>query len=77
MKLQGDVVRRVKNFKYLGSTASSDGSRKEEVRKKIQASWMSWKKVLELCVTESCQQRLKVKCIEVLLDQSCFMEWKL
>ena len=37
LKLQGDVARRVKNFKYLGSTASSDGRCKEEVRRRIQA----------------------------------------
>ena len=32
---------------------------------------------LELCVAESCQQRLKVKCSKVLLDRACIMEWKL
>ena len=44
LKLQGENVKRVKNFKYLGSTLSSD-ERCEEVRRRIQAGWMSWKKV--------------------------------
>ena len=30
-----------KNFKYLGSTVSSDGKCEEEVRRRIQAEWMS------------------------------------
>ena len=34
-----------KNFKYLGLTVSSDGRCEEEVRRRIQAGWMSWKKV--------------------------------
>ena len=34
LKLQEDVVKRVKNFKYLGSTVSTDGRCEEEVRRK-------------------------------------------
>ena len=45
LKLQGEKVKRAKNFKYLGSTVSSDGRCKEEVRRRIQAGYMSWKKV--------------------------------
>ena len=45
LKLQGEKVKRAKNFKYLGSTVSGDGRCNEEVRRKIQAGWMSWKKV--------------------------------
>ena len=48
LKLQGEKENRAKNFKYLGSTVSSDG-RWEEVRRRIQASWMSWKVSRVLC----------------------------
>ena len=44
-KLQGEKVKRTKNFKYLGSTVSNDGRREEEIRRRIQAGWMSWRKV--------------------------------
>ena len=40
LKLQGEKVKRAKNFKYLGSTVSSDGRCKEEVRRRIQKGWM-------------------------------------
>ena len=41
LKLQGEKVKRAKNFEYLGSTVSSDGRCEEEVRRRIQAGWMS------------------------------------
>ena len=45
LKLREENVKRAKNVKYLGSTLSSDGRCEEEVRRRIQAGWMSWKKV--------------------------------
>ena len=50
LKLQGEKVKRAKNFKYLGSTVSNDGRCEEEVRRRIQAEWMTWRKVSgDLC----------------------------
>ena len=46
LKMQGENVKRAKNFEYMGLTRSSDGRCEEEVRRRIQAGWMSWKKVL-------------------------------
>ena len=40
LKVQGVKVKRAKNFKYLGSTVSSDRRCEEEVRRRIQAGWM-------------------------------------
>ena len=44
LKLQGEKVKRAKNFKCLGSAVSSNERCEEEVRRRIQAGWMSWKK---------------------------------
>ena len=57
LKLQGEKVKRAKNFKYLDSTVSSDGRCEEEVRKRIQARWMSWRKVSEVL----CDRKLSTK----------------
>ena len=77
LKLQGEKIKRAKNFKYLGSTVSSDGRCEEEVKRRIQAGWMCWRKVSGVLYDRNCyQQRLRVKCTRVLLDQSYFMEWK-
>ena len=58
LKLQGEKVKKAKNFKYLGSTVSNDGRCEEEVRRRIQAGWMNWRKVSGvLCDRNSYQQR--------------------
>ena len=48
LKLQGEKLKRAKNFKYLGSTISSDERCEEKVRR-IQAGWMNWKVSGVLC----------------------------
>ena len=56
LKLQGEKVKRAENFKYLGSTVSSDG-RCEEIRRRIQVGWMNWRKVSGV----PCDRKLSVK----------------
>ena len=58
LKLQ--EKKRANNFKYLGSTVSSDG-RCEEVRRRIQAGWMSWKKVSGVLCDRKVSARVKGK----------------
>ena len=57
LKLQGEKVKRAKNFKYLGSTVSNDGRCKEKVRRRIQSGWMSWRKVSGVL----CDRKLSAK----------------
>ncbi|XP_047492429.1 uncharacterized protein LOC125041485 [Penaeus chinensis] len=45
VKIQGEDVNQVKEFKYLGSTVQEDGGSDREVTKCIQAGWGAWKKV--------------------------------
>ena len=61
LKLQGERVKRAKNFKYLGSTVSSDGRCKEEVRRRIQAGWMSWRKVSGVLCDRKSSAKVKGK----------------
>ena len=61
LKLQGEKVKRAKNFKYLGSTVSSDKKCEEEVRRRIQAGWMSWKKVSGVLWDRKLSARVKSK----------------
>ena len=57
LKLQGEKVKKAKNFKYLGSTVSNDGRCEEEIRRRIQAEWMSWRKVSGVL----CDRKLSAK----------------
>ena len=45
---------RVKEFKYLGSTLQEGGSCEREVKKRVQAGWNGWRKVLGVI----CNRRL-------------------
>ena len=61
LKLQGEKVKRAKNFKYLGSTVSNDGRYEEEVRRRIQAGWMSWRKVSGVLCDRKLSAKIKGK----------------
>ena len=61
LKLRGEKVKKAKNFKFLGSTVGSDGRCEEEVRRTIQAGWMSWKKVGGVMCNRKLSVRVKRK----------------
>ena len=61
LKLQGEKIKRAKNFKYLSSTVSRDGICEEEVRKRIQAGWMSWRKVSGVLCNRKLSAKVKGK----------------
>ena len=61
LKLRGEKVKRAKNFKYLGSTVSSDGRCEEKMRKRIQAEWMSWRKMSGVLCNRKLSAKVKGK----------------
>ena len=38
-------MKKVKEFKYFGTTMESNGEHSREVKKRIQAEWSSWRRV--------------------------------
>ena len=61
LKLQGEKIKRAKNFKYLGSTVSNDGRCEKEVRRRIQAGWMSWRKLSGVLCDKKLSAKIKGK----------------
>ena len=45
IKLQGETLKRVKTFTYLGSTLAEDGELDAEVTHRVQSGWKNWKRV--------------------------------
>ncbi|KAK3548876.1 hypothetical protein QTP70_021268 [Hemibagrus guttatus] len=50
VRLQGEEVKKVQEFKYLGSTVQSNGECGKEVKKRVQAGWNGWRKVFRSSV---------------------------
>ena len=74
--LQREKVKRAKNFKYLSSTVSSDGSCEEEVKRKIQAGWLSWKKVSGVLCNSKLSARVKGKMYKSVVRSAMLYEIK-
>jgi hypothetical protein len=57
VSLQGEELKKVDDFKYLGSTVQSNGECNKEVKKRIQTGWNSWRKVSGVL----CDRRVSAK----------------
>ena len=61
VKLQGEAIAQVREFKYLGSIVQEDGGSDKEVTKRIQAGWGAWKKITGVMCDKKVPE--KVDCI--------------
>ncbi|XP_061651845.1 uncharacterized protein LOC133488234, partial [Phyllopteryx taeniolatus] len=61
MRLQGEEMARVEDFKYLGSTVQSNGECGQEVKKRVQAGWNGWRKVSGVLCDRRVSARMKGK----------------
>ncbi|KAK3532082.1 hypothetical protein QTP86_007080 [Hemibagrus guttatus] len=60
-RLQGEEVKKVQEFKYLGSTVQSNGECGKEVKKRVQAGWNGWRKVSGVLCDQKISARIKGK----------------
>ncbi|KAK3574344.1 hypothetical protein QTP86_005155 [Hemibagrus guttatus] len=61
VRLQGEEVKKVQEFKYLGSTVQSNGECGKEVKKQVQAGWNGWRKVSGVLRDRKISARIKGK----------------
>ncbi|KAK3544511.1 hypothetical protein QTP86_013339 [Hemibagrus guttatus] len=61
VRLQGEEVKKVQEFKYLGSTVQSNGECRKEVKKRVQAGWNGWRKVWGVLCDQKISARIKGK----------------
>ncbi|KAK3534983.1 hypothetical protein QTP70_001946 [Hemibagrus guttatus] len=61
VRLQGEEVKKVLEFKYLGSTVQSNGECGKEVKKRVQAGWNGWRKVSGVLCDQKISARIKGK----------------
>ncbi|KAK3549732.1 hypothetical protein QTP86_007743 [Hemibagrus guttatus] len=61
VRLQGEEVKKVQEFKYLGSTVQSNGECGKDVKKRVQAGWNGWRKVSGVLCDQKISARIKGK----------------
>ena len=61
VKVEDTKVPRVKEFKYLGSMMQESGTCEREVKKRVQAGWNRWRKVLGVICDKRLPARVKGK----------------
>ncbi|KAK3515182.1 hypothetical protein QTP70_009592 [Hemibagrus guttatus] len=61
VRLQGEEVKKVQEFKYLGSKVQSNGECGKEVKKRVQADWNGWRKVSGVLCDSKISVRIKGK----------------
>ncbi|MCJ8736381.1 hypothetical protein PDJAM_G00257710 [Pangasius djambal] len=67
VRLQGEEVKKVQEFKYLGSTVQSNGECGKEVKKRVQAGWNGWRKVSGVLCDRRISGRIKGKVYETVV----------
>ena len=65
VKMQGEEVTKVDDFKYLGSTVQSNGECGREVKKRVQAGWNGWRRMSGVICDRRVPARLKGKVYKV------------
>ena len=65
VKMQGEEVAKVDDFKYLGSTVQSNGERGREVKKRLQAGWNGWRRMSGVVCDRTVLARVKGKVYKV------------
>ena len=65
VKMQGEEVAKVDDFKYLGSTVQSNGECGREVKKRVQAGWNGWRRMSGVICDRRVPARVKGKVYKV------------
>ena len=68
VKMQGEDVVKVDDFKYLGSTVQSNGECGREVTKRVQAGWNGWRRMSGVICDRRVPARVKGKVCTVIVD---------
>ena len=65
VKMQGEEVAKVEDFKYLGSTVQSNGECGRELKKRVQAGWNGWRRISGVICDRRVPARVKGKVYKV------------
>ena len=64
IQVEGETVKRVKTFTYLGSTLAEDAELNAEVTHRVQSGWNNWKRVSGVLCNRGMNVKIKGSCTE-------------
>ena len=67
MTLNGEELKNVDNFKYLGSVIDKEGTIDKDVDLRVQGAWSSWRKLTRVLYDRKIPLRLKAKVYEAIM----------
>ena len=67
VRLQGEEIKKVEDFKYLGTTVQSNGECGKEVKKRAQAGWNGWRKVSGVMCDRRVLTKMKGKVYKIVV----------
>ena len=67
IKLNGEELNNVDNFKYLGSVIDKDDTIDRDVDLRVQAAWSSWRKLTGVLYDRKISLRLKANVYEAII----------
>ena len=67
IELNGEELKNVDHFKYLGSVIDKDGTIDSDVDLRVQAAWSSWRKLTRVLDDRKIPLRLKAKIYETII----------
>ena len=67
MTLNGEELKNVDHFKYMGSVIDKDGTIDTDVDLRVQAAWSSWRKLTGVLYDRKIPLRLKAKVYEAII----------
>ena len=67
IELNGEELKNVDHFKYLGSVIDKDGTIDRDVDLRVQAAWASWRKLTGVLYDRKIPLRLKAKIYETII----------
>ena len=76
VKMQGEEVAKVEDFKYLGSTAKSNGECRREVKKRVQAGWNGWRRMSGGICDRRVPPRVRGKVYRVAVRPEMLYGWR-
>ena len=76
VKMKGEEVVKVEDFKYMGSTVQRNGECGREVKKRVQAGWNGWSRMSRVICDRRVPARVKGKVYKWQCDQQCCTGWR-